>query len=154
MPRKRGRKRNKKPDKVVVDSRVEVKKNKNLDIKSDYPPDFASYGMNILHDFTKAREDIIIVCYRVPMDHLTKEDVVAHYRSKMIDALQGYGKRNGFVLSPQHITFDALPLGHEVMIKAWADIKNIKGTGKLPRKLRRAQESQDPFDWGVKTEVK
>jgi len=83
-----------------------------------YDLDVETYGLDRLHSFMKARDDIVAVAYRVPTVNLAKDGLVAKYRGEMISAIQNFGRNRGQIISVQHIHIDALPLGSETLIKA------------------------------------
>ncbi len=102
------------------------------------------YGLDTFHSFIRAREDIIAISYRVPTEKLAKEGIVARYKGQMITAIQNHARNRGQIISVQHIHIEALPMGEETYIKAWAQMRNVEGNVR-----RRDSPPDDPMDWKI-----
>lgn len=124
--------------------RKEKKPSKSDPSQKEAIASFETYGLDRLQSFMRAREDIIAIAYRVPTENLAKDGHVAKYRGELILSIQKLGQSRGQTISTQHIHIDALPLGHETLIKAWALMKNVGGNVKI-----RDQRPKDPMDWNV-----
>lgn len=144
MPRGK-RKKKKKVNEAKSKSAPRTKNIKPADPSSfeTYDLDVETYGLNTLHSFMKARDDIITIAYRVPTTNLTKDGLVTKYRSQMISAIQNFARNRGQIISVQHIHVDALPLGSETLIKAWALMDDVGG------KVKRKDSNIDPLDWSI-----
>jgi len=142
MPRGK-RKKKKKVDPVKSTPSPQTKD--LVDSFETYDLDVETYGLDRLHSFMRARDDIITIAYRVPTVNLTKDGLVAKYRGEMISAIQNFVRNRRQIISVQHIHIDALPLGSEALIKAWAYMKDVGGKVK-----RRNAPPEDPLDWAVK----
>jgi len=111
------------------------------------------YSVDAMKNFTRTSDDSYIIIYRVPSEHLGKEDTMSHYRSKMISALQSLGKRKGVVISVQHIKMGVMPDGDHSVIKAYAFKKDTpKGQMEIAKKAKDASSGTD-FDWEVGKEA-
>jgi hypothetical protein len=105
------------------------------------------YGLDLYHGFMRSDEDVIAISYRVNTGNIAKEEIVNKYKSQMISALMKVGRRRGVTIPVQQIRFQALPLGEDSIIKAYALVRSAT-------KLRdgapaRDARSDDPFQWRV-----
>jgi len=145
MPRKR-RKKDKKPKKPENKSEPSPNAESKEFVKG--------YSVDAMKNFTKTSDDSYIVIYRVPSEHLGKEDTMSHYRSKMITALQDLGRKKGIVISVQHIKMGIMPDGDHSVIKAYAFKKDTpKGRMEITQKSKDASSGTN-FDWSVENEAK
>lgn len=109
------------------------------------------YGLDLYHGFMRSDEDVIAISYRVNTGNIAKEDIVKKYKSQMISALMKAGRKKGLSIPIQQIKFQALPLGEDSIIKAYALMRNVrKQRDGSPVKER---TSNDPFGWGVNSKA-
>ena len=101
-------------------------------------------NLEYVANFLKTRENVIIIAYKVPTEHVAKEDVVRKYRSEMINALQRTGLRKGVTAPLSAIHIDALPAGDFTYIKGWFRLIDAQGK---PAEKERERAKEEDIEW-------
>jgi len=111
---------------------------------------FEGYSVSDMRNFSKTDSDSYIIIYRVPTGHLGDEEVMKHYRSKMISALQNLGRTKGVIINVPNMKFGVFPDGANSLVKAFCYKKDTaKGRAEIAEKQKDAYSGTN-FDWAVK----